>query len=187
MPTAQATTRLSLTEYAVLGLLAHAPGARSGYDLMKAAQRSVGYIWSPSKTQLYAVLGRLVEHGLATRRDVPQHDRPDKSLYRITARGRRAMRDWLDDETLEEDVERQPFILKLFFARHGDPGATIRQLEAYRAGAADRLATYRAVERHILEHDSLERHFGYITLRFGIARARATIRWADETLAELRA
>jgi hypothetical protein len=42
------------------------------------------------------------------------------------------------------------------------------------------------VERHILEHDRLERHFGYITLRFGIARARATVRWADETLAELR-
>jgi DNA-binding PadR family transcriptional regulator len=181
-----AVTRLSLTEYAVLGLLAHARRASSGYDLTKAAQRSVGYIWSPSKTQLYAVLGRLVAQGLATRRDVPQDDRPDKSLYRITAKGRRAMRDWLDDETIEEDVERQPFLLKLFFARHGDPDAMIRQLEAYRAAAAARLATYRGIERHIVEHDRVERHFGYITLRFGIARARATIRWADETLAELR-
>jgi PadR family transcriptional regulator AphA len=185
MPT-QVSTRLSLTEYAVLGLLAHARDAASGYDLMKAAQRSVGYIWSPSKSQLYAVVGRLVEHGLATRRDVPQDDRPDKSLYRITARGRRAMREWLEDEQLEADVERQPFLLKLFFARHGDTDATIRQLEAYRDSAAERLATYREVERHIVEHDRLERHFGYITLRFGIARADATIRWADETLAELR-
>jgi DNA-binding PadR family transcriptional regulator len=182
----QTTTRLSLTEYAVLGLLAHARTAASGYDLMKAAQRSVGYLWSPSKTQLYAVLGRLVEQGLATRRDVPQDDRPDKSLYRVTPKGRRAMRDWLDDETLEDDVERHPFLLKLFFARHGDPDATIQQLEAYRDATAARLATYRAVERHIVEHDSLERHFGYMTLRFGIARARATVRWADETLAELR-
>src|SRR5881409_3120288 len=105
----QTTARLSLTEYAVLGLLAHARTAASGYDLMKAAQRSVGYLWSPSKTQLYAVLGRLVEQGLATRRDVPQDDRPDKSLYRVTPKGRRAMRDWLDDETLEDDVERHPF------------------------------------------------------------------------------
>jgi PadR family transcriptional regulator AphA len=185
--TVDAATRLSLTEYAVLGLLAHARAAASGYDLMKVAERSVGYIWSPSKTQLYAVLGRLVEQGLATRRDVPQDDRPDKALHRITAKGRRAVRDWLDDEVLEEDVERQPFLLKLFFARHGDPDATIRQVEAYRAAAADRVATYRAIERHILEHDRVERHFGYITLRFGIARARATIRWADETLAELRA
>lgn len=123
---------------------------------------------------------------LATRRDVPQDDRPDKSLYRITAKGRPTMRAWLDDETLEEDVERQPFLLKLFFARHGDPDATIRQLDAYRDAAAARLATYRAVERDILDHGHDARHFGYITLKFGIARARATIRWADETLAELR-
>jgi DNA-binding PadR family transcriptional regulator len=180
----QTGVRLSLTEYAVLGLLAR-EGACSGYDLMKVAAGSVGYIWSPSKTQLYVVLGRLVDAGLATRRDVAQPDRPDKSLYRITAKGRRTLADWLDDADVADDVERQPFLLKLFFGAHGEPDAIVRQLEAYRDAAAVRLETYREIERHIVEHDDLERHFGYITLRFGIARAEATIAWADATLEEL--
>jgi DNA-binding PadR family transcriptional regulator len=179
-------TKLTLTEYALLGLLAR-EGTSSGYDLMKAAAGSVGYIWAPSKTQLYTVLGRLVDAGLATRRDVPQPDRPDKSLYRLTAKGRRALGEWLDDLDVPDDVERQPFLLKLFFGGHGNPDAIVRQLEAYRDAAAERLETYRAIERHIVEHDDLERHFGYITLRFGIARAEATIAWADATLEELAA
>ena len=178
------TVKLSLTEYSALGLLAR-EGAASGYDLMKVAARSVGYIWSPSKTQLYTVLGRLVDRGLATRRDVPQPGRPDKSLYRITASGRRALSDWLDDDAVDDEVERHPFLLKLFFGQHGEPDAIVRQLEAYRDAAVARLETYREVERHIVEHDDLERHFGYITLGFGIARAEATIAWADATLAEL--
>jgi len=181
-----AGTRLSLTEYAVLGLLAR-QGTSSGYDLMKVAAGSVGYIWSPSKTQLYVVLGRLVDAGLATRRDVPQPDRPDKSLYRLTAKGRQALAEWLDDVDVADDVERHPFLLKLFFGAHGDPGAMARQLETYRDAAAARLETYRAIEREILEYDDPRRHFGYMTLRFGIARAEATIEWADATLEELAA
>jgi PadR family transcriptional regulator AphA len=183
----KAAARLSMTEYAVLGLLAHVRAGASGYDLMKIATRSVGYIWSPSKTQLYAVLGRLVDQGLATRREVPQDDRPDKSLYRITPRGRQVVRQWVEDADLAEDVERQPFLLKLFFGGQGDRDAIVRQLEAYRARFAERLATYQAIERDILAHDDVRGHFPYMTLRFGIARARATIRWADTILAELAA
>ena len=43
------------TELAVLGLLAWA-GESSGYELHKLAGRSVGFIWAPARSQLYAVL-----------------------------------------------------------------------------------------------------------------------------------
>ncbi len=43
----------------MLGLLAE--GDRSGYDLLKRAERSVAHMWAPAKSQLYAVLPRLVE------------------------------------------------------------------------------------------------------------------------------
>ncbi len=53
------------------------------------------------------------------------------------------------------------------------------------AHAADRLRDHEKIERRIArnEHD----RFPYVTLRFGIARARATIAWADEALEELGA
>ena len=64
------TTSLTTTEAVLLGLLAE--GERSGYDLLKRVEASVAHIWSPAKSQLYAVLPRLVEGGLARRRTVRQ-------------------------------------------------------------------------------------------------------------------
>ena len=56
---------VTATEVAVLGLLAD--GESSGYDLLRAAERSVGFFWTPAKTQLYAILKkhelRLLEKG----------------------------------------------------------------------------------------------------------------------------
>src|SRR5262249_39120596 len=96
-------TGFTLTEYAVLGLLGHlGPREVSGYDLKKFADQSIGYLWAPSKTQLYAVLGRLVSQGLATRRAVAQSHRPDKQLYRLNEAGAEVLREWLErpeDET----------------------------------------------------------------------------------------
>jgi DNA-binding PadR family transcriptional regulator len=82
---------LTATECAVLGLLTK--GERSGYDLAKKAERSVGYVWAPARSQIYAVLPRLVRQGLATSRKIRQSGRPDKQLYRITATGRTVARD----------------------------------------------------------------------------------------------
>ena len=57
------SARLSLTEYAVLGLLTFGPA--SGYELDGLAGRSLVYFWRPAKSKIYAVLPRLVEQGLA--------------------------------------------------------------------------------------------------------------------------
>jgi PadR family transcriptional regulator, regulatory protein AphA len=179
-------TRLSTTEYAVLGLLVHVGREISGYDLLKFASRSVAYIWAPSRSQLYTVLARLVDAGLATRREVRQPHRPDKQLYRVSPAGRGVLVEWLDRVDDQPDPDRNPFLLKLFFGAQADRVAMLAQLQAYRDSVAERLIAYEGIERHIVEHDSLEEHFPYMTLRFGIARARATLDWADATLAELR-
>ena len=70
------TTTLTTTEAVALGVLAE--GERSGYDLLKRVEASVGHIWSPAKSQLYAILPRLVDAGAARRRTVGQETRPDK-------------------------------------------------------------------------------------------------------------
>src|SRR5262249_16338160 len=104
--TKTATVSLTLTEYAVLGLLVHVGRAISGYDLRKLAESSVGYIWQPSKTQLYTVLRRLVGADCATERDVPQRGRPDKRLFRATEQGAETLTNWLDRDETESDPDR---------------------------------------------------------------------------------
>ncbi len=83
-PTRTGVRTLTTTEAAVLALLA-IEGERSGYDLHKLVSRSVGHVWAPAKSRLYAVLPRLAADGLAKSRSVRQSDRPDKQVYRITA------------------------------------------------------------------------------------------------------
>src|SRR6266545_86324 len=71
--TRTAAPPVTATEVAVLGLLMD--GERSGYDLLRQAERSVGFFWTPAKTQLYAVLRKLVDNGFATARRVRQTER----------------------------------------------------------------------------------------------------------------
>src|SRR5438445_135354 len=124
------TTRLSATEYAVLGLL-DSGGAQSGYDLLKRIDRAVGYMWAPAKSGLYTVLGRLQAAGLAEPETVKERG-PTKEVYSLTGAGRAALRAWLADSTLELATPRDPFLLKLFFARRAAPATARALVTAYR-------------------------------------------------------
>jgi len=178
-----AETTLTSTEAALLGMLARG-GARSGYDIRKGVERSVGYFWAPAKSQIYAVLPRLVEAGLLTRRDVAQTERPDKQLYRITAAGRRALVTWLEDAPLEPEPDRNPLLLKVFFGGLMSQEALIRQIREQRREAEtlkadlDRLDAEGGGEHDL--HPSLTRAYGH-------EYANAIIRWArkaERTLGE---
>jgi DNA-binding PadR family transcriptional regulator len=176
------TNRLTTTEYAVLGLLAF--GERSGYDLARAADRSIVFIWTPSRSQIYKVLPRLVGAGLASSRAVEQERRPDKALYRVTPAGMRVLGAWID--AVEEDPTggASVFLLKVLFGGFTEPAAVVAQLSAYRAYAARRLERYEEIERNPSPERTI---YGLLALQHGIAHARATTEWADRALATLGA
>jgi PadR family transcriptional regulator, regulatory protein AphA len=168
----QKTIPLTTTEGVVLGLLAE--GERSGYDLLKRAEASVGHMWSPAKSQLYAVLPRLVAAGLAKSKTVRQKGRPDKQLYRLTPAGRSAVRTWLEQETPRTWDE---LLLKAFFARLVPRAALLRQLEAYREVQLELLAEYEAIEPAT--------RYGALTLRYGLALIPVRLAWLDDAVREL--
>lgn len=172
------------TELAVLGLLAWS-GESSGYELHKRAGRSVGFIWAPARSQLYAVLKRLAADGLATGRDVVQTDRPDKRMFSVTEAGLATLREWLDRVEPIEPEDRDGLLLKLFFGAFGDPEAGRRQLLDYRARVEQRLATYREIERTFDDDSEAAALQRLQSLRLGIALMEASLGWADETLAAL--
>ena len=175
------TTTLTTTQAAVLGLLTF--GERSGYELRKLAERSVGFFWAPAKSQIYAVLPRLVELGLATRRDVRQEQRPDKQLYEITDAGEDALRLWLAETELRPEPCPNPFLLKLFFAAYMEHDEVVALVEEHRRRAQEHLSRLRQIERGA---GGEEDYYPLLTLRSGKAHAGAAMKWADEVLAELR-
>lgn len=170
--------RLTTTEYGVLGLLAY--GESSGYDLARAAARSIGYMWAPSRSQIYKVLPRLVAAGCADSREVEQSGRPDKAIYRITPAGLAALRLWV--ETVEE-TSPGVFVMKLFFAWTASPEAAHEQLALYRSQAERHLAEFEEMERTLSSRD--DPVHSRVALRHGILRARATLEWAKQAAALL--
>jgi PadR family transcriptional regulator, regulatory protein AphA len=165
---------LSTTELSVLGLLAF--GERSGYDLLRLAERSVGYIWTPSRSQIYKVLPRLVTAGLATAREVEQRRRPDKALYTITPQGRKTLRAWLGEIEHDPPNPSTIFALKLFFCDFVAPEVALAQLNAYRAFLTRRLDEYEQMQKDPTDEPHL---FPQLVLARAIARIRATLDWAD--------
>jgi len=182
MATAQrATSSLSTTELSILGLLFSRE--RSGYDLKKAADAGVGYVWTPARSHVYAVLPRLVEGGFATVRTVAQERRPDKQVYRITKHGKDTFVRWLEEPIDERPGSSDLFLLKVFFGGRMRREALVAHVERRRAYVAEKLAEFREIEGEV-RGDETE-YYGYLTLRWGLELAEAWIRWADEVLPEL--
>jgi PadR family transcriptional regulator, regulatory protein AphA len=176
MPVRTKTAGLTATEVAVLGLLTRGP--MSGYDLKKHAETSVGYFWDPAKSQIYAVLPRLVEAGYATSRKIPQQQRPDKQVYRITRRGREALREWIELTPPPPDPARNSLLLKVFFGDLADPAAVLEQVRARRAEAEDLKAELDRIDQGSTGQDS--DFYPSLTRSYGHNWADAVIRWARE-------
>lgn len=156
----------------MLGLLAEED--RSGYDLLKRAEGSVAHMWSPAKSQLYAVLPRLVEAGLAGRRTVRQTGRPDKQVYRLTRDGRTAVRRWLETAPPKSWDE---LLLKVFFAGLCSREALLRQLDDYAEVQRGFLADYQAI--------TPATRYGALTLEYGLELMPARLKWLERTRRKL--
>jgi DNA-binding PadR family transcriptional regulator len=166
------TTELTTTEGVVLGLLSERE--RSGYDLLKRAEGSVAHMWSPAKSQLYAVLPRLVDAGLARRRNVRQTSRPDKQVYRLTPAGRAAVRNWLETAAPKTWDE---LLLKVFFAKLGSRDALLCQLDEYAQQTREQLAAYEAIRPAT--------RLGALTLQYGLEEMPLRLAWIQRTSKEL--
>jgi PadR family transcriptional regulator AphA len=169
------TNKPSTTELAVLGLIAFGPS--SGYDLSRTAARSIGHMWAPSRSQIYKILPRLVAAGYVRSREVEQHGRPDKAVYRITPAGRAALRRWIEEVEPDPQGGNGTFLLKIFFGWSASAAAALAQLDAYRVVLAGRLAEFEQTEAGLARDEPVHSR---VALRHGIIRARATLEWADE-------
>jgi DNA-binding PadR family transcriptional regulator len=106
-----AAARLSDTSYAVLGLLDLFEPA-TPYQLKQIAQVSIFHFWSIPHTQLYTECARLADAGLLDERREESGRR--RRVYRLSAAGRRALREWRAEPNANVYELRDPGLLKLF-------------------------------------------------------------------------
>lgn len=180
-----AVARTNRTRYAVLGALSIGP--RSGYDVKRDLEETVGHFWNESFGQIYPILRNLVDQGLATVGEEAQGGRARK-VYSITQAGRDEFAAWLQ-QPVEPMRVRHELLLKLFFCRQVPLDVAIGHLEAAAAHARGLLQTFAAIRE---EMDSEQpRHPDYdfflITLRSGQLGREAFVTWCEESIARLKA
>lgn len=122
---------LSTTSYAVLGLLALKPW--TAYELSQQMQRSMAFIWPRAERAIYDEPKNLVAHGLAKASSEPTGYRP-RTVYRITAKGRRALATWLDGPSAPPAFESEAMV-RATYAEYGDKDALLRTIDSLRLHA----------------------------------------------------
>jgi DNA-binding PadR family transcriptional regulator len=140
---------LTTTSFAVLGLLSIKPW--SSYELTQQMDRSLGRIWPRAVSKLYEEPKKLVDHGYA-RATTERNGRRARTVYSITARGRRALASWLQ-EPGEGPVLEYEQLLKVFFAENGTKADVLSTLAAAQRWAMARCAESLAVGERYYEGD----------------------------------
>ncbi|MDF9408802.1 PadR family transcriptional regulator [Pelotomaculum isophthalicicum JI] len=175
--------------YAILGLLTYQP--MTGYDLKQYFDHSINYFWSAHQSQIYRELAALEGKGFLDSRVEPQEGRPDRKVYSITAAGETELQKWLKQfpQSLTTPV-RDELLVRIFFASRLPLSELKFQLQRYLREKQEQMAAFGAVDGLISEQPEIPGHpdesfYWRLTLKYGIAHAKAAIEWAKECIRDI--
>jgi DNA-binding PadR family transcriptional regulator len=173
------------TDYVILGMLSIEPN-KSGYDIRKAVESSVGYFWGESYGQIYPALKRLAAEGLIVPSKPASGPGQRRREYALTDAGRDCLREWLA-QPFQNDPPRNEFLLKLFFGREAAPKVAIAHVRELQERNKHMLATMLEIESFARTAASQNPHqpFWMLTLSLGITLTRAALEWGESALAQL--
>ncbi|GAA3474485.1 PadR family transcriptional regulator [Nonomuraea roseola] len=176
---------LTPTAWAILGFLSLK--AQTGYEILRAAKRSMEAFWGISNGQLYPQLRFLAELGLI--RAVGEAEGPrSRQRWEITDEGRTALRSWL--ESISSPVQiRDENLVKLFFAGRSGPDVVGRLLDERKK----LFAQFENVIDAVLPGDQLPEAEQAAALgapellfRYGKHFTKSTMRWIDQEEERIR-
>jgi DNA-binding PadR family transcriptional regulator len=176
--------RSSSTTEALLGLLTIEP--MSGYDLGQMVRESIGHFWNESYGQIYPSLKQLAADGFVRCKTERQRGKPDRKVYSITKKGQARLARWLAVPP-QPEIPRNEMLLKLFFGAQAPAEILIGYVEAM-------AEQHRALVRRFAQAEAeIAANSGYpgapywtMAARYGQIEMEAHLRWAEETLGELR-
>ncbi len=178
------TPSLPTTSYAILGMLALRPW--SAYELTQQTRRSLDYCWPTAESVLYSEPKRLVRLGLATAKRQAA-GRRTRTVYAITAQGRRALAGWLATPPSPPGLEFEA-MLRLLYADQGSKQDLLDAVRATRAWALARAPEALAqVRGYLADGGPFPERLHIITLfgRFYLDLFELLARWADLAEAEI--
>jgi DNA-binding PadR family transcriptional regulator len=168
--------------HAILVSLTNSP--KSGYDLAKSFDGSVGFFWEATHQQIYRELNKLEEQGAIAAQTIAQEGRPVKKVYSLTAEGLQQLKDWLY-QPCELSPAKEELLLKVFAGYLIEPDEIAKEIKRHRQLHAERLKIYQGIEQEYFpdpQSCSKEGRFHYLTLLSGIEFESGWIAWCDKAL-----
>ncbi len=153
------------------------------HDLRRMAHQGRVY-WDAAPSQWYAEPKRLEELGLLKAEKQPGRTR-ERTHYTLTAKGRRALEDWVRTPSPLPRIQNEP-VVRLLAADLVDPSAVLEGLAAMRAeieGALEEVARARETIQPGLAHRA---HLLDVNHRYAEQLLRIQSEWLDEAEQALR-
>jgi DNA-binding PadR family transcriptional regulator len=172
-------------EYAILGFLTLSP--MTGYDLKtQYFDGSVSHFWPADQAQIYRTLERMAADGWVEAEVQVQTVRPSRKVYHITTLGLAVLKKWLR-ESRPLPVERRPFLVQLYFARHLTKEELLALLGDQLRLHQERLAIYEAIVLPQTADPIMQQQlrFGAMTLDYGRRYEQMQIEWLAATIAQV--
>ena len=174
---------LTTTSNALLGLLSIQPW--STYELAKQVDRSLGWFWPRTERKIYDEAKKLVESGHATAKLQATGSRP-RTVYKITAKGRRTLQAWLDESSAPPKLEAEALV-RVFFANAGTLDqlrTTLDDLAAQSPANMDELRVLIATADDADYPFAERRHINAIAIRFQLDYNQMISDWAEWATAQ---
>ena len=176
--------QLTSFEHILLGLICTAPS--SGYDLKRIFAATPMAIYQPSSGTLYPALRRLEQKGLVKAQGLSGQGGQSarhRRVYEPTQTGRAAHLNWLrtpvEPATVSHDLGLH--LMRFVMMEHLLPP---EEVLTFLQNLADTLAAFTAQLKQHAAADFPGRH-PRLALDHGIAVHRASLRWAERTVAAL--
>lgn len=174
----------------LLGLLDQ---PRSGYEVNRMFETTMGHFWAVELSQIYTTLYRLQKEKLVTSHVEFSSKGPNRRVYNLTSKGNDFLLEWLGSSP-EMGDERFSYLSKLFFMdRLGDSKSALTFMEELRKKFANRLEKLKEVETPMQEECSSipenlpdELFYPFLTLRCGVMRLEASLRWCDGCIQRIK-
>ncbi len=177
-------SKLSALAYALLGLLKMQPA--SGYALRKIFASTPMAHYSSSPGAIYPALARLEQQGYLRAVADQSGSRRPKQIFHVTAKGWRALQEWLRQPVTSEELIWRGDVLMLRFSYLDlldDAEVSQQFLVDLRAGVE---AQVNGVQQFLKTMgDNMPLH-GRLALEQGLAGYRANLRWASRALDQIR-
>jgi len=179
MPAAVGPRGRMSAKHALLGLLRERPAY--GYQLGERLHERLGPAWAINSGHLYQTIKRMQREGLIERVDDAEHDRDDRHVYAVTGSGEAEFESWFERDVDSLQLVRRPLLVKIVLAGPERLEDSLKQIDAYERGCADRLKEL-SRERDEIPDEDLRVRADYVLLRLGlsadISHLKAELGWA---------